>query len=347
MRPGFLATVPLALALAVTACSGEPESAPIAAEAPSGERLTVREARLADVAEVPASVTTRDIVEVRARIPGVITRLHVRAGDRVAAGQPVATITDSRLGQEAAAFGASAAAAEAQAARARADLERIRYLHREGVYAQAKLDEAVASARAADAMVTAARAQQGAVRAVEGQGVARAPAAGRVLVADLPEGSAVGPGMVIATLTAGPPIVRLDVPEGLAARLSVGAEVRVQGLAGQPGGETAVGRVVKLYPGVTAGRTRADVEVPGLAPALVGQRVTARVDAGVRTGLAVPARFVEPRFGLHFVRLLSADGKRAAEVPVEVRVLPDGQVEILSGLKAGDMLVAPVRKAAA
>jgi RND family efflux transporter MFP subunit len=344
MRPGLLATVALALALA--ACGSEPPPPPVATQAPGGERLTVREARLADRAEVPGTVTTRDSAEVRARIPGVITRLHVRAGDRVAAGQPVATITDSRLGQEAAAHGASAAAAEAQATRARADLERIRYLHREGVYAQAKLDEAVAGARAADAMVAAARAQQGAVRAVEGQGIARAPAAGRVLVADLPEGAAVGPGTLIATLTAGPPIVRLDVPEGLAARLSVGTEVRVHGLAGQPGGESAIGRIVKLHPGVSAGRTRADVAIPGLAPTLIGQRVTAAVDAGVRTGLAVPARFVEPRFGLHFVRLVSADGKRAAEVPVEVRPLPDGQMEILSGLKAGDVLVAPVRKAA-
>jgi RND family efflux transporter MFP subunit len=292
-------------------------------------------------------VTTRDIVVARARIPGVIARLHVRAGDVVAAGQPIATITDSRLGQEAAAYGANAAAAEAGAARARADLERIRFLHREGVYAQAKLDEAVAAARAADSMVTAARAQQGAVRAVEGQGVVRAPAAGRVLVADLPEGSAVGPGMVIATVTAGPPIVRMDVPEGLAVRLVLGAGVRVEGMAGQAGGATATGRIVKLYPGVAGGRSRADVAVPGLAPTLVGQRVTAHVDAGVRTGLAVPARFVEPRFGLQFVRLLSADGARASEVPVEVRLLPDGQVEIFSGLKAGDVLVAPARKAAA
>lgn len=342
MRAGLVAAIPLALALA--SCGAETAPKPPAAAAPTGERLTLREARLPDVADVPATVTTRDIVEARARIPGVIARLHVRAGDQVTAGQPVATITDSRLGQEAAAYGANAAAAEAGAARARADLERIRFLHREGVYAQAKLDEAVASARAADAMVTAARAQQGAVRAVEGQGVVRAPAAGRVLVADLPEGSAVGPGMVIATLTAGPPIVRLDLPEGLATRVVVGTGVRVQGLAGQAGDETAAGRVVKVYPGVSAGRTRADVEVPGLAPALVGQRVTARVEAGVRNGLAVPQRFVEPRFGLHFVRLLSADGKQASEVPVEMRPLPEGQVEILSGLKAGDVLVAPSPK---
>lgn len=336
MRAALVLAAPFALALA--SCGTEPEAArPKAEAAATGARLTIAAGPLADMAELPATVTTRDMAEARARIPGVITRLHVRAGDVVSAGQPVATITDTRLGQEAAAYGAGAAAAEAQAARARADLDRIRFLHREGVYAKARLDEAVAASRAADAMLAAARAQQGAVKAVEGQGVVRAPAAGRVLAADLPEGSAVAPGMVVATITAGPPIIRLDVPEGLATRLRTGAEVRVDGLSG---GQT-VGRIVKLYPGVEAGRIRADAHVPGLAPELVGQRVTAAVDAGQREGIAVPSRFVSARFGLNFVKLLSADGKRAADVPVEVRALPGDRVEILSGLKPGDVILAP------
>lgn len=342
VRSGLVLIAPLALSL--VACGAQPPAAPKAAEQPAGERRTVAQARLPDVADVPAIVATRDMAEARARIPGVLSRLHVRAGDRVVAGQPVATITDSRLGQEAAAYGASAAAAQAQAARARADLGRIRFLHAEGVYAQAKLDEAVAASRAADAMVSAARAQQGAVQAVEGQGVVRAPAAGRVLVADVPEGSAVGPGTLIATITAGPPVVRLDVPEGLATRLQVGANVQVRGVAGQPGGDVAVGRISRLYPAVAGGRMRADVTVPGLAPHLFGQRVTASVDAGVRTGIALPDRFVQRRFGLSFVRLLSADGTRASDVPVEVRQLGGGEVEILSGLKVGDVVLAPAGK---
>jgi RND family efflux transporter MFP subunit len=330
-----------AAALALAGCGSEqPAERAAAAQPVSGERLTLSQARLADRAEVAATVTTRDMAEARARIPGVLTNLSVRAGDRVSAGQPIATIIDTRLGQEAAAFGANVAAAEAQAARTRADLDRIRFLHREGVYAQAKLDEAVAMARAADAQVAAARAQRGAVTAVEGQGVVRAPAAGTVLVADVPEGSAVGPGTLIATITAGPPIIRLDVPEGLGAGIVPGAAVQVSGLAGQPGGDSAQGRIVKRYPGVSGGRIRADAELPGLAPTLVGQRVTATVSVGVREGLSVPQRFIQPRFGLQFARLLSADGKRVSDVPVEVRALGDGQVEILSGLKVGDTILA-------
>jgi multidrug efflux pump subunit AcrA (membrane-fusion protein) len=330
VRAALLLLAPAALLLA--GCGTEPSpKVPAADAAVSGERLKLVPARLADTADVPATVTTRDMAEARARIPGVLSRLSVRAGDRVAAGQAIGVITDTRLGQEAAAYGAGVAAADAQAARARADLERIRFLHREGVYAQAKLDEAVAMARAADAQVAAARAQRGAVAAVEGQGVVRAPAAGTVLV----------PGMLIATITAGPPIIRLDVPEGLGAGIVPGAAVRVSGLAGQAGGETAEGRIVKRYPGIAGGRVRADAALAGLAPDLVGQRVTATVSVGVREGLAVPERFIAPRFGLNFARLLSADGKRVAEVPVEVRPLGNGTLEILSGLKAGDTILAP------
>ena len=337
MRVQFLLALPLALA----ACDSTPaEKAPVAHDV-RGERLAIGMRSLPDTSEVPATVTTRDMAEARARIPGVLASLRVRAGDRVTAGQPIAVIEDSRLAQESLAQGAGVTAAAAQAARAQADLERIRLLHREGVYAQSRLDEALAASRSADAMLSAARAQQGAVRAAEGQGVVRAPAAGTVLVVDLPQGSAVAPGVVVATITAGPPVVRLDVPEGLGKHVADGMAVRIAGLAGRQAGETVSGRIARTYPGVQAGRRRADVVVPGLAPELVGQRVTAEVVLGGRQGIAVPGRFVQQRFGLNFVRLLSADGKRAYDVPVEVRTLAGGDVELLSGVKPGDVVVLP------
>ncbi len=342
----ILRLVPLALTLALAACSREDggDAAPrAAAEAPppAGERLVVQRVALPDVAELPATVTTRDMAEARARIPGVLSELLVREGDRVAAGQRIATITDTRLAQEQAAYAAAQAAAEAQAARARADLERIRFLHREGVYARAKLDEATAMARAAEAQVRAAQAQQGAVRAVAGQGAVLAPASGRVLSADVPAGSAVAPGMTIAVITAGPPVIRLDVPESLGRRLAPGQAVTVAGLADRAEGVEVSGQIQTVYPGVSAGRVTADASVTGLDPQLVGQRVTARVMLGERLALAVPERFINTRFGLSFATLLAPDGRRSAEIPVEVRPIPgSGQVEILSGLRAGDVILA-------
>lgn len=340
-RLAFAGVAALFVATALAGCGTETPERAVVADVPAGERLVLRPSRIADVAEVGATITTRDMADVRARIPGLLTDLSVREGDRVRAGQRIATIIDSRLGQEAGAYGAQAAAAEAQAARARAELDRIGFLYREGVYAKARLDDATAQARAADAQVKAARAQQGAVNAVAGQGAVVAPAAGRVLRADIPAGSAVAPGMVIATITAGPPVVRLDVPEALGRSLVVGAPVTISGLAGRPADATISGRVAKIYPGITGGRLTADAAIGLVEPALVGQRVVARVDVGMRTALVVPSRFVAPRFGLHFATLLSADGKRASDVPVEIRpIAGTGTVEILSGLRAGDTIIA-------
>jgi RND family efflux transporter MFP subunit len=319
--------------LLLAACSGS-DVAPPPQEAaiPAGERLRLAPVTIPDMAEVPATITTRDMAHARARIPGILTDLRVTEGDMVKAGERIGTITDSRLAEEETARAASAAAADAEAARARAELDRIRFLHSQGVYADARLDQAVAAADAAASLARAARAQTGAVAATARQGALVAPAAGRVLATDIPVGSAVAPGMVIASITAGPAVLRLDVPESLGARLAPGAVVTLDSMA-QPG------RITRIYPGITAGRLLADAEIPGLAPRLIGQRITATVALGERQALVVPANALATRYGLRFATLIAADGKRSSQVPVEARPLPDGRLEILAGLRPGDTLI--------
>lgn len=329
-HPLMLLGAVAALAL-LGGCDRSGEAPPPRAAA--GATLMLAESEIPDLAELPATLTTRDTAEVRARIPGLLTELSVRAGDRVAAGQPLGRVTDSQLVQQEAALAAAAVAAEAEAARAKAELSRIAFLHREGVYADARLEQAQAGARAADAGARAARAREGAVAAVAGQGRLLSPAAGVVLTADVPVGSAVSPGMVIMTITAGPPVVRLDVPESVGAQLRPGMAVRLAGA----GSSAATGAIVKVYPAVAGGRVRADALVPGLEPSRIGARATATVELGRRRALVVPADHVVSRFGLHFATLATPAGP--ADVPVEVKPLPDGRYEILSGLKPGDRLL--------
>src|SRR5690606_23394497 len=233
---------------------------------------------IADMKAVGAEIATRDQAEVLARISGILTSLSVRAGDRVKKGQRIGLIVDSRLGYETSAYGAQVAAAEAAAARANADLARIRDLYNNGVHAKARLDQAVAAARAADAQVAAARAQQGASASVAGQGAVLAPASGRVLRADIPAGSVVAPGMSIATGTAGPPVLRLMLPESAAGRVRPGARVIVGDMgstdAGAPSGPRE-GSVTQVYPAITGGRVRVDATLPGLDTRFIGRRVSA------------------------------------------------------------------------
>ncbi|MFZ5718774.1 MAG: efflux RND transporter periplasmic adaptor subunit [Pseudomonadota bacterium] len=340
----MLRTAPLALiaVLALAACGGDRRPEETASVQATGERLVVRESLVADLKPVAATVTTRDMGEARARIGGTLVRLAVREGDQVRKGQVIAVVSDPRLGFETGAYEAQVAAAAAEATRADAELKRIQTLYDQGVYAKARLEQAEAAARAARGALDAARAQRAAAAELVSQGAILAPTDGRVLRADVPAGSVVAPGQSVATITAGEPLLRLEIPEAQARALRVGDAVSIE--TEDLPGVAPSGVIAQVYPAVTAGRVVADIKAAGLDARLVGQRVRVRVKVGERRALIVPQKFVSTRHGLDFARLVTGKGE-TAEVAVQLAPGPAaGQVEVLSGLTAGDTLVA--RKAA-
>lgn len=328
---GLAAALPLVLA----SCGSGSETEASAVIESKGQRLALKQVKIADWKDVSAQIATEDQAQVLARIPGILTALSVREGDLVRKGQVIGRIVDTQLGYQAGAYGAQAAAAQAQAVSARAEYDRVKFLYDNGVYAKARLDQAKAAADAADAMVSAARQQQSAVNAVAGQGAVVAPASGRVLFADIPPGSPVAPGMPIAVITAGATVLKLELPETLAASIRPGSRV-----VAQIGGEDeATGTVTRVYPAVVGGQVRADAALPGLDSTMIGRRVSARVEAGTRDALLVPTEFVTTSFGIDTVWVVGKDGNLAS---VPVRIAPSmesGKVEILSGVSAGDVLV--------
>jgi RND family efflux transporter MFP subunit len=333
---GFLLAV-MALSLSLAGCGGR-EDAAQAPGAPAGPRLVLAPTETVAWQDVSAEIATVDQAQVLARIPGILTTLAVREGDMVSKGQVIGRIVDSQLGYQAGAYGAQAAAAQAEAAQAQGELARVRFLYQNGVYAKARLEQAEAAAAAANAQVRAAQAQQSAVGAVAGQGVVTAPATGRVLRADVPAGSPVAPGMAIAVITAGPTIVRLEMPESLADKVHAGSRVTASNIANG----TGVGTVIRLYPSVTAGQVTADVDMPGIDNRLIGRRVAAKVETGARKALLVPAGYVINRYGIDYVTILAKDGS-APQVPVQTTAsVEPGKVEILSGAAAGDTLIGTV-----
>ncbi|MFA6124279.1 MAG: efflux RND transporter periplasmic adaptor subunit [Sphingomonas sp.] len=328
-----------ALTLTLTGCGGSAPSEEKAAALPVGERLTVALAQITDMKAVGAEITTRDQAQALARIPGTLVSLSVRAGDMVTKGQRIGSIVDSRLGYETSAAGAQVAAAQAEAARARGDLARVQDLYNHNVYAKARLEQSVAIARAADAQVAAARAQQNASASVAGQGAVLAPATGRVLRADIPAGSVVAPGMSIATITAGPPVLRLDLPESLASAVHVGAHVAVA--EGDLPDGSRHGQVSQVYPAIAGGRVQVDATVPGLTTQLVGRRVGVMIEVGQRRAIVVPRRFISTRYGIDYVDVVTPD-RRISAVAVQTAPTADpDRIEILGGITAGDTLFAP------
>lgn len=327
----------LGAALLLTACGETSTPAPAAVRAPAAGRLTLAYSTVADVKPVSATLTTRDMGEARSRISGILVSLLVKEGDIVRQGQVIATVKDDRLALVTAAYDAQVAAAAADAARAQGDLTRTRTLFNQGIYAQARMDQVEAVAKAANATLAAARAQRAASAELGAQGAILAPASGRVLTADVPLGSVVMAGQSVARITAGPTVVRIELPEGQAQALRVGDEVQLA--AEDLRGVATIGRVTQIYPSVTAGQIVADVTAPGLPEDLVGQRVRAGVRIGQRQALVVPRRYVSTRYGIDYVRLVSRDGA-VSETPVQTTATSTGaDVEILSGVRPGDVLV--------
>lgn len=328
-------------ALALASCGSDTAPGAGKTALPPGEKLVVTLAETADLKAVGGEITTRDSAQALARIPGTLVSFSVRAGDMVSKGQRIGLIVDSRLGYETSAAGAQVAAAQAEAARARGDLARVQDLYNHNVYAKARLDQAVAMARAADAQVAAARAQQSASASVAGQGAVLAPATGRVLRADFPAGSIVAPGMALAVVTAGPPVLRLDLPETLARTVHVGSAITVapQDL---PDGSRH-GQVTQVYPAITGGRVQVDATVPGLTTELVGRRVGVSIEVGRRKAIVIPRRFVSTRYGIDYVNVLGPDRQPGAVAIQTAPAADPASVEVLGGIAAGDTLFAPGR----
>ncbi|MEX6723310.1 efflux RND transporter periplasmic adaptor subunit [Parapedomonas caeni] len=315
----------------------------LVAAAPAASRLTVRERLVPDTKVVAATIATKDMAEARARIGGTLVRRLVDEGQRVRRGQLLAVVVDDRLTFETRAYDAQVAAAEAQYANARAEYDRVKPLYEKGWYAKARLDQAEAAAKAAAGALEAARAQKAAAAELGDQGKVFAPEAGLVTAAPVPLGSVVTAGQSIAAIAVDRTVLRIDMPERQAGALKVGLEVGI--LNGAAAGAVRTGTIEQVYPSVASGRVMADVAVPGLRNDRMGARVRVAVPLGQRKAIVVPRGYVVTRFGVDYVKLLVKSGK-TLDVPVQRGAamtapgITDG-IELLSGVRAGDVLVRP------
>jgi RND family efflux transporter MFP subunit len=291
-----------------------------------------------DLKAVFATVESTDVIPARARIGGTIAGLVADEGQMVRAGERIATIGDAKLGIETQAQEARIASAAAERDKAKLDLERAQKLKASGAVSQARLDDALTRYEVAQRQVSAMQADRAVVVQRSNEGVVQAPANGRILKVNVTNGSVVMPGEAVAMIAVENYLLRIQLPERHARFLTKGTTVRVGDRGPKNDGEILrEGEVVQVYPQIDQGRVVADVKVDGLSGYFVGERARVYISTGVRDGFLVPSDFLFRRFGLTYAKL-----KNGPEVVVQPgQTMQDGTVEILSGLKSGDMLVTP------
>jgi RND family efflux transporter MFP subunit len=310
----------------------------------AAETYVVAPANIADEKAVFATVEAPKPVLARVRTGGTVAQLTVKEGDKVEAGQVIATVGDEKIARQMKSLDAQIAGLEAQLAKAQADLSRAEGLAERGTIPRVRLDEMRTGADVANNALRSRVAERSVVEQQLTEGQVLAPAAGRVLRVPYTIGAVVLPGETIATIAEKNFVLRLRVPERHARFLKAGDAVRLDGTEiGQSGARFGTIRLV--YPQIEDGQVVADAVVEGLGDYFVSGRIRVWISSGERAAFVIPTRFVSTRFGIDYVRLPAGD-RGFIDVPVQrgrdspSLDMPDG-IEILSGIAAGDHLVQP------
>jgi HlyD family secretion protein len=249
---------------------------------------------------------------------------------------------------------------------ARREHARVAQLYRQGFYSEASMDEAqraldtaeaqyrsalaqaeAARPRGADAQLAAARLQQARAalalaEAKLGYTQVRAPAAGRVLRRGAEPGDLVRAGDKLFTLAVGEPQIQLSVDEKNLALMATGLRARVSSDAFPAAVFDA--EVLTVAPAVDAQRGTVEVKlrVPS-PPAFLRTDMTVSGEIAVATrrqALLLPAEAVREAGGGAPWALALRDG-HARRAALRLGARGVGSVEILEGLRAGDLVVPP------
>ncbi len=315
------------------------------------ETFVVTPKTVADEKAVFATVESANVVPARARIGGTVADLAVKEGDGVKQGQVVATIGDEKLALQMKSLDAQISGLEAQFAQAQTDLARNEDLFSRGTIPRTRLDESRTTFNVAANTLKSRTAERSVIQQQVTEGSVLAPASGRVLKVPVTAGSVIMSGETIATVAEQNFVLRLRVPERHARFLKAGDPVRIDdGELGKGPAKNGAqfGAISLVYPQIEDGRVIADATVAGLGDYFVGERIRVWVSAGERISVIVPGAFIVTRFGIDYARILkdAKDPKSAIDVPVQRGRdqprpdMPDA-LEILSGLKAGDIMVRP------
>lgn len=331
--------LPLVFALALAGCGGGHEKT---ATAPATNTVKATVVTLQPVeAEVlsamPGTVVALESVKVASRLMGYIKDIAVVEGQAVKAGQRLFSIDplDIEGGVAQARLGLDQAEKAMQDAKL--DYDRFSNLYKEEVvsrqqYEKMKLNYDIAVSRAAQAKAGLGTAQ-GQMR----YATVTSPINGVVIQKLANEGDIAAPGHPVVLVENQARLqVQTSVPESIYPTLKLGAPVRIEvdGLA-----EPLTAKVARLSPAADP-MTHTHLVKLDVADARLRSGAFARVlfAIGKQSVLRVPSAAVLDRAGIQGVFVVDAQGIAQYRM-VRTGRAEQGQVEILSGLAAGDRLV--------
>jgi multidrug efflux system membrane fusion protein len=345
----------LAAAAVVTlaGCGGKGESAPGGAAGPGGRargeiefpvEVAPVEARAVEYSVTAVgSVEAFERVEITARVPGAIERIHFAEGSVVGPGTLLAEIEPERYRLAVRSAQATLEKAQAGGAEARTGLERREAVNAKNpaLVKEEDLDAWRTRVSTAKAEVALARSAVDLAQLNLREAFVRAPAAGVIQTRNVQTGQYVQPGATLATLVRREPLLlRFQVPEQDAARLRPGMKARFNvreskreytaSLTHVAASADSTSRMVAIT---------AHVDDPSRGELRPGSFAQVTVPVGSpEPAPVIPQTAVRPSERGFLAYVIEGDVARERELTLGQRTA-DGRVEVRSGVKPGEQLV--------
>lgn len=315
---------------------------PVAAATPvpaGAEVLEIRATEEPIIERASGTVRAKNETVVSSRITAAIAAIHVRAGDRVEAGDVLVELDARDLQARLAQQNEAVRAARARLAEARPSFERTEALFERNLVSKADYDRALAVLRAAEAEL--ARAEQAAAeaRTALSYSTIHAPFAGRVIERFADPGDTAVPAQPLVRLY-DPRLLRLEayVRESLAGRIELGMqlEARIDAL----GRDLSV-RIDEVVPSAEPGSRAVLVKAvlppdAAIYPGMFGRLL---IPHGARRALYIPPAAIRRIGELEMVSLVTPQGvlRRMIRTGESRR---EGLIEVRSGLDEGERILA-------
>ena len=293
-------------------------------------QVVVQPRAFTDRIEVLGVAKGRQSVTITSNTAELITAVHFSDGQYVSKGQ---VLVELKADQETAGI----AQAQVQLSQAEREYTRWKTLADRGIAPRASAEQYMAARDTARAALASASAQKL-------DKVIRAPFSGRVGITDIAPGALISPGTAIVTLD-DVSLIRVDfsVPDRYLPILREGLTITAKPDA-LPG-EVFTGRIAQIDTRIdpTTRALKARAEFPNTDGRLKpGMLIKVGIDQGQRQAVAVPEPAIQFEGSQASVFLIAKGpkGQVARRTAVQTGLSADGFVEIVSGLKAGDHIVA-------
>lgn len=330
--PLYPLTLCVALSLVtLTACSDP--AAERSAEVPRPAYVTMVTSPTDSALEFVGEVRAIQRAELAFAVPGRVDSVLVEQGDRVHAGQVLATLASVPLAAQLASANGDLARSEAQLAEVTQRYSRVMASLAAGAASAAETEAIKAELASAQAAQRSAIAQRESAAWTMGNAKLRAPMDGVISARLLEPGQNAGPGTPGFSLDGAGRELSVLVPGGLKATTGQSATLRTGELQQE-------GKVLRIATRLEAGGLRRIfLSIPDNAEVGSTWRV-GLVDKGATSVLQVPLRAVrQTEQAAGQVLRVAKDGTTVEQVSVHLGAVRGEDVDITSGLSKGDKII--------